>query len=208
MCRQDWADFINSSSLFIFEAFHSLCNFIYRESNIRTLLLYRRVFLLLRGVKEFLKVLPPSPKNVIILGKRMSRSVLEEGRTALLFIKELANYLAEYFVCCLEIRLQHLSDVAGPEPGSEMRRLGNRGKSSGKEQELVDESIKYQLDIVELSSTKRQGSGLLNLSGWKLFCSGVDITTRAQAGVGVLVEPHLADRTTDLKPVSVRVAIA
>ncbi|VDP20925.1 unnamed protein product [Soboliphyme baturini] len=34
-----------------------------------------------------------------------------------------------------------------------------------------------------LSSTKHPGSGLLNLSGWKLFYSGADITTGAQAGV-------------------------
>ncbi|VDP28022.1 unnamed protein product [Soboliphyme baturini] len=52
-----------------------------------------------------------------------------------------------------------------------------------------------------------EGSGLLNLIGWKLFYSGVDITTRAQAGVGVLVEPNLADTIIDWKPVSGRVVI-
>ncbi|VDP43938.1 unnamed protein product [Soboliphyme baturini] len=67
--------------------------------------------------------------------------------------------------------------------------------------------MKYQLDIVGLSSMKRQGFGLLNLNGWKLFYSGVDITTRAQAGVSVLVEPNFADRIIDWKPVSRRVVI-
>ncbi|VDP29022.1 unnamed protein product [Soboliphyme baturini] len=45
-------------------------------------------------------------------------------------------------------------------------------------------------------------SGLLNLSGWKLFYSGVQITTRAEAGVDVPVEPNLADRIIDRKPIS------
>ncbi|VDP14878.1 unnamed protein product [Soboliphyme baturini] len=78
-------------------------------------------------------------------------------------------------------------------------KVGNWNISSlrGKEQELVDETMKYQLDIVGLSSTKRPGSGLLNLNGRKLFYSDVDITTRAQAGIGVLVEPNLADRKID-----------
>ncbi|VDP07185.1 unnamed protein product [Soboliphyme baturini] len=76
-----------------------------------------------------------------------------------------------------------------------------------KEQVLVDEAIKYQLDILGLSSTKRPGFGLLNLNGWKLFYSGVDITTRTQAGVGVLVEPNLANRIIVWKPITGRVVI-
>ncbi|VDP41385.1 unnamed protein product [Soboliphyme baturini] len=55
------------------------------------------------------------------------------------------------------------------------------------DEDTIDEATKYQLDIVGLSSTKRQGCGLLNLHGWKRFYSGVDITTRARASVGVLV---------------------
>ncbi|VDP44565.1 unnamed protein product [Soboliphyme baturini] len=64
-------------------------------------------------------------------------------------------------------------------------KVGNCNISSlrRKEQGLVDEVTNYPLDIFGLSSTKRPGSGLLNLNGWKLFYSGVDITTRAQAGV-------------------------
>ncbi|VDO93625.1 unnamed protein product [Soboliphyme baturini] len=69
-------------------------------------------------------------------------------------------------------------------------KVGNWNVTSlrGKEQELVDEAIKHQLDIVGLSLTKREGSGFLNLNGWKLFYVGVDITTRAQASVGVVGE--------------------
>ncbi|VDP22914.1 unnamed protein product [Soboliphyme baturini] len=36
-------------------------------------------------------------------------------------------------------------------------------------------------------SSKHHGTGILNLCWWKLFYSGVDVTIRAQAGVGVLV---------------------
>ncbi|VDP09750.1 unnamed protein product [Soboliphyme baturini] len=75
-------------------------------------------------------------------------------------------------------------------------KVGNLNISSlrGNKRELADEVIKYQLDTVRLSSMKHQGSGLLNLSGWKPSYSVVDITTRAQAGVGVLVELNLAHR--------------
>ncbi|VDP12580.1 unnamed protein product [Soboliphyme baturini] len=50
-------------------------------------------------------------------------------------------------------------------------------------------------------------SGNLNLRVGKLFYSGVDITKRAQAGVGVLVERNLADRITEWKPVEGTVVI-
>ncbi|VDP25733.1 unnamed protein product [Soboliphyme baturini] len=71
----------------------------------------------------------------------------------------------------------------------------------GKEQQLFDQAIRYQLDIIGLSSTKHQGSGILNYCGWKLFYSGVPITTCAQAGPGVLIEPNLADRIVEQKPI-------
>ncbi|VDP27326.1 unnamed protein product [Soboliphyme baturini] len=91
-------------------------------------------------------------------------------------------------------------------------KVGNWNISSlrRKQRELVDDAIEYQLDIVGLSSMKRPGAGLLNLShlsGGKLFFSRVAITTCAQAGVGVLVEPNLADRIIDWKPISGTVVI-
>ncbi|VDP42205.1 unnamed protein product [Soboliphyme baturini] len=53
---------------------------------------------------------------------------------------------------------------------------------------LVDEGINYQLDIIGISSTRRKGSGILNHCWCKISYSGVDITKRAQADVGVQVE--------------------
>ena len=39
--------------------------------------------------------------------------------------------------------------------------------------ELVEEAKRYHLDIAEISSTKRRGSGIVDLDdGWKLFYSG------------------------------------
>ena len=55
--------------------------------------------------------------------------------------------------------------------------IGNWNVSSltGKEQELVCKAQQYRLDVVGISSTKRRGSGTVELNGgWKIFYSGVD----------------------------------
>ena len=53
-----------------------------------------------------------------------------------------------------------------------------------KELELVEEAKKYHLNIVGVSSTKKHGSGIINLDGgWKLFYSGADPSMSTQAGV-------------------------
>ena len=63
-----------------------------------------------------------------------------------------------------------------------------------KKQELVCEAQQYRLDIVGISSTKRRGSGIVELNGgWKIFYSGVDAAMSAQAGVGLLVSPDMAE---------------
>ena len=77
-----------------------------------------------------------------------------------------------------------------------------------KQDELVDEAKRYRLDIVGVSSTKRHGSGTKDLQeGWKLFYSGVDLSVCAQAGVGILTSPRLADRVVEWVPISSRVAV-
>ena len=44
----------------------------------------------------------------------------------------------------------------------------------------------YHLDVVDVSSTKRRGSRIVDLDGgWKLFYSGADPSMSAQAGVGI-----------------------
>ena len=46
---------------------------------------------------------------------------------------------------------------------------------TGKELELVEEAKRYNFDIIGVSSTKRRGSGTVDLDGgWKLFYSGAD----------------------------------
>ena len=79
---------------------------------------------------------------------------------------------------------------------------------TGKELELVEEAKRYRLDIVGLSSTKRRGSGTVELDGgWKLFYSGADPTMSAQAGVGILTSPRLSDCVSDWIPLGSRVCI-
>ena len=79
---------------------------------------------------------------------------------------------------------------------------------TGKELELVEEAKKYHLDIVGISSTKRRGSGTVNLDGgWKLFYSGADPTMSAQAGVGILLSPLMSDCVSDWIPLGSRVCM-
>ena len=63
---------------------------------------------------------------------------------------------------------------------------------------MVEEAKKYHLDIVGVSSTKRRGSGIVDLDGGrKLFYSDVDPSMSAQAGVGILTSPQLSDCVFD-----------
>ena len=69
---------------------------------------------------------------------------------------------------------------------------------TGKELELVKGAKRYYLDIVEVSSTKRRGSGTVELDDeWKLFHSGANPSMSAQAGVGILTSPRLSDCVSD-----------
>ena len=63
---------------------------------------------------------------------------------------------------------------------------------------LIEEAKKYHLDIVGVFSTKRRGSGIVDLDGgWKLFYSGADPSISAQAGVEILISPQLSDCVFD-----------
>ena len=80
---------------------------------------------------------------------------------------------------------------------------------TGKDQELVCEAQQHRLDVVGISSTKRRGSGgtvKLN-GGWKIFYSGVDAAMSAQAGVGLLVSPNIAEYIVDWVPMGGRVCL-
>ena len=77
-----------------------------------------------------------------------------------------------------------------------------------KELELVEEAKRHHLDIIGVSSTKRRGSGTVGLDGrCKLFYSGADPSMPAQAGVGILTSPRLADCVSDWIPLELRVCM-
>ena len=87
-------------------------------------------------------------------------------------------------------------------------RTWNVTSLSGKEPELADEASRYRLDIVGVSSTKRKGNETLVLNKrWQLFYSGVDPALHAQAGVGILTNPRLAEKFVEWRPISERVAL-
>ena len=69
---------------------------------------------------------------------------------------------------------------------------------TGKDLELVEEAKRYHLDIIGVSSTKRRDCGTTYLDGgWKLFYSGADPSTSAQAVVGIRTSPRLSDCVSD-----------
>ena len=88
--------------------------------------------------------------------------------------------------------------------------IGNCNVSSltGKELELGCEAYQYRLDVVRISSTKPWGSGTVELNGGcKIFYSGVDAVMSAQAGVGLLVSPNMAECVVDWVPLEGRVCL-
>ena len=61
---------------------------------------------------------------------------------------------------------------------------------------------------MRISSTKRRGSGTVELNGgWKIFDSGVDAAMSAQASVGLLVSPNIAECVVDWVPLEERVCL-
>ena len=87
--------------------------------------------------------------------------------------------------------------------------IGNWNVSplTGKEQEFVREAQQYRLDIVGILSTKRRGSGAVELKGgWKIFYSGVETAMSAQAGVDLLASLNMAECVVDWVPLGGRVS--
>ena len=79
---------------------------------------------------------------------------------------------------------------------------------TGKELESVEEAKQYHLDIIGVSSTKRRGSGTVDLDGgWKPFYSGAGPSMSAQAGVGILTSPRSSDCVSDWIPLGPRVCL-
>ena len=79
---------------------------------------------------------------------------------------------------------------------------------TGKELELIDEAKRYHLDIIGVASTKRRGSGTVDLDGgWNLFYSSPDPSMSAQASVGILASPRLSNCESDWIPLRSRVCM-
>ena len=79
---------------------------------------------------------------------------------------------------------------------------------TGKDLELVEGAKRYHLEFIEISSTKRLGSGTVDLDGgWKLFYSGADPSMSAQAGVGIPSSPRLSYCVSDWIPLGPRVCM-
>ena len=73
---------------------------------------------------------------------------------------------------------------------------------------MVEEAKRCHLDIIGVSSTKRRGSGTVNLDGeWKLIYSGADPSMPAQADVGILTRPRLSDYVSELIRLGSRVCM-
>ena len=63
-------------------------------------------------------------------------------------------------------------------------------------------------NVTSFTGKKRKGTGTLILNKrWQLFYSGVDPALHAQAGVGILTSPRLAERIVEWRPISERVAL-
>ena len=63
-----------------------------------------------------------------------------------------------------------------------------------KELELVEEAKRFHCHIIGVSSTKRRGSGTVDLDGGrKLFDSGANPSISAQSGLDFLISPRLPD---------------
>jgi len=60
----------------------------------------------------------------------------------------------------------------------------------GKEPELVREVVRYQLDLIGLTSTHSGSGNKLLERGWTLSFSGDAQRVRCQAGVGILTIPQ------------------
>lgn len=59
---------------------------------------------------------------------------------------------------------------------------------TGKEEEVIGEVEKYNLDIIGITETKRKGQGEVELhNGHVMFYSGVEITERAREGVSCII---------------------
>ena len=68
--------------------------------------------------------------------------------------------------------------------------------------------MRKQSGFISISSTKRRGSGTVDLDGgWKLFYSGADPSMPAQACVRILTSPRLSDCVSDWIPLGLRICM-
>ena len=73
---------------------------------------------------------------------------------------------------------------------------------------MLEEAKRYHLDIIGVSSTKRRGSGTVDLDAdGNSSILGADPSMSAQAGVGILTSPCLSDYVSDWIPLGSRVCM-
>ncbi|GLV37385.1 hypothetical protein CBL_10648 [Carabus blaptoides fortunei] len=78
-------------------------------------------------------------------------------------------------------------------PKNKVRRLGtwNIRSIKEKEEELVEEMEKQNIEILGITETKKKGRGMRSIhKGYWMIWSGIEDTGRAKGGVGLVVAPN------------------
>jgi len=100
------------------------------------------------------------------------------------------------------------SSTYGKPPPTAIWQLNYLHPLAEKELLLVEEAKRYHSDVIEVSSTKRRGSGTVNMnSGWKQFYSRADLNVSAKSNMGKLTSSQLSDDMPDWIHLGSRVCI-
>lgn len=74
-----------------------------------------------------------------------------------------------------------------------------------RDQEIILEMEKHQIDICALSETKKKGKGYIMVEKCMLFYSGTDKSERANVGVGILIGKKIMNCVTDTQYINERI---
>lgn len=90
-------------------------------------------------------------------------------------------------------------------------RIGNWNVRSiiGKEEEIVEEMIKFKVDIMAITETKKKGKGIKRIhKGYWMYWSGVENKERAKGGIGVIISPERIKHIIREEYVNERIMVA
>ena len=95
--------------------------------------------------------------------------------------------------------------VSPTEEASNIYRIGtwNVRTLRSREEEVVREMARYNIDVLGLSETKARGNGMTEIDGARYVYAGVT-EGRAKCGVGIIVAERLADCVRSWRCVSER----